>query len=56
MKSMQDHPNKWGLLIGINKYPKLDARFQLRGCVNDVQVMSSILQENSSFQATVSLF
>ncbi len=37
---------KRALLIGIDKYPKLT---QLEGCVNDVQLMQSILQENFGF-------
>jgi hypothetical protein len=49
MNGIQNHPNKWALLIGINEYPKLEARYQLRGCANDVQVMSSILQESFRF-------
>ena len=41
--------NKWALLIGINKYAKLAARYQLNGCVNDVKLMAGILQSNFSF-------
>jgi Caspase domain len=41
--------NKWALLIGINKYPKLPAHRQLSGCVNDVKLINKILQENFSF-------
>ncbi|MBD2452334.1 caspase family protein [Nostoc sp. FACHB-152] len=41
--------DKWALLIGINKYPRLDARYQLSGCVNDVQLINKVLQENFSF-------
>ncbi|KAB8314425.1 caspase family protein [Tolypothrix campylonemoides VB511288] len=39
---------KWALLIGINKYqyPEIN---QLFGCVNDVELMSKILQENFEF-------
>ncbi len=37
---------KRALLIGIDKYPKLT---QLEGCVNDVRLMQSILQENFGF-------
>src|SRR6476660_3505565 len=37
---------KRALLIGIDKYPRLN---QLEGCVNDVQLMRSILQENFGF-------
>jgi hypothetical protein len=45
----QDEMRKWALLIGINKYPKLSARSQLAGCVNDVKLMSSILQGKFGF-------
>lgn len=37
---------KRALLIGIDKYPRLN---QLTGCVNDVQLMRSILQESFGF-------
>ncbi|MFL5494530.1 MAG: caspase domain-containing protein, partial [Gemmatimonadales bacterium] len=37
---------KRALLIGIDKYPKLT---QLEGCVNDVQLMRSVLQETFGF-------
>jgi hypothetical protein len=39
-------PVKRALLIGIDQYPKLT---QLEGCVNDVQLMRSILQESFGF-------
>src|SRR5215213_2224115 len=41
--------NRWALLVGINQYPNLAARYQLHGCVNDVELMSRILQENFGF-------
>ncbi len=37
-------PKKRALLVGINKYP--DPAHQLEGCVNDVYLMSSLLQES----------
>jgi hypothetical protein len=40
---------KRALLIGVNKYPKLASRYQLRGCVNDVDLMASILRDNFGF-------
>nr|HID13353.1 caspase family protein [Anaerolineae bacterium] len=43
--------DKWALLIGINKYAKLAARYQLNGCVNDVELMAGILQDNFGFPA-----
>ncbi|MGD9158861.1 MAG: caspase family protein [Desulfobacteraceae bacterium] len=39
----KDRPNKRALLIGINDYPNEADR--LEGCVNDVFLMSSVLQE-----------
>ncbi len=41
--------HKWALLIGINKYPKLPAKYQLSGCINDVTLINKVLQENFSF-------
>jgi len=37
------------LLIGIDRYPKLDERFQLNGCVRDVEVMAGTLEETFGF-------
>jgi uncharacterized caspase-like protein len=34
---------KRALLIGINEYPKLGPRYQLTGCVNDVDAMAQVL-------------
>jgi len=39
-----DRPNRRALLIGINNYP--DPENVLEGCVNDVFLMSSVLQES----------
>jgi hypothetical protein len=41
---------KSALLVGINKYPCLDSRYQLRGCVNDVILLASVLQEYFGFE------
>jgi Caspase domain len=41
-------PNKWALLIGIDKYKYSEVR-PLSGCVNDVNLMESILRENFGF-------
>ncbi len=38
------------LLIGINKYPMLDPRYELGGCVGDAKLMKSILQLRFGFQ------
>lgn len=42
-------PNKRALLIGINKYPNLPAYSQLRGCVNDVQLVKQTLETSFHF-------
>ena len=44
-KKANAKPKRRALLIGINDYP--DPRNQLDGCVNDVFLMSSILQEST---------
>jgi hypothetical protein len=46
MSAANHDRNKWALLIGINQYAKLAARYQLNGCVNDVELMASILEDN----------
>lgn len=38
------------LLIGINTYPRFEARRQLGGCVNDVQIMKDALMRRFGFQ------
>ncbi len=38
------------LLVGINKYPNLPDRLQLKGCVNDVKVMEKMLLEVFDFK------
>ncbi len=40
---------RWALLVGINQYPNLAPRYQLHGCVNDVELMADILQKNFGF-------
>jgi hypothetical protein len=40
---------RWALLVGINQYPNLATRYQLHGCVNDVELMADILQKNFGF-------
>ena len=40
--------SKHGLFIGINKYPKLDNK-DLKGCLNDVDVVASVLADRFSF-------
>ena len=51
MTSASDSPNRHALLIGINKYPNFAREKQLFGCVNDVDAMAKILQENFKFPA-----
>lgn len=36
---------KYALLVGVSKYPNLEARFQLEGPIYDVKLMTYILQE-----------
>ncbi|MCK7594644.1 caspase family protein [Pseudomarimonas salicorniae] len=40
------------LIIGIDRYPLLDAQYQLAGCVNDARLMASVLQERFGFPAS----
>ena len=42
---------KRALLIGINKYPNLPDFSQLRGCVNDVLLMKTLLERSFGFPA-----
>jgi hypothetical protein len=51
MTGTKNNLNRWALLIGINKYPNFTARYQLDGCVNDVELMNGILRENFGFHA-----
>jgi hypothetical protein len=44
-------PKRRALLVGINKYP--DPAHQLEGCVNDVYLVSSLLQENGFAAADI---
>jgi hypothetical protein len=50
MSNRAEKRHKWALLIGVNKY-KFPGINQLQGCVNDVELMSKILQENFGFPA-----
>lgn len=43
-RSLVDKPKRRALLVGINEYP--DPAQNLEGCVNDVYLMSSLLQES----------
>ena len=46
---MANKPNKWAVIIGIDKYPNLARRYQLSGCVNDAELMADILQRSYGF-------
>lgn len=41
---------KWALMVGVNDYPFLDERFQLRGCENDVRLMAKLLTTKFGFK------
>ena len=43
ISTTDQRPQKWALLIGINKYPKLHPDKQLKGCVNDVNAIEKLL-------------
>ena len=47
--SVPNDRGKWALLIGINRYPMFAPRGQLRGSVNDVQLMRQVLVESFDF-------
>ncbi len=42
---------RWALLIGIDRYPRLAESYQLAGCVNDVRALSQVLVERHGFPA-----
>src|SRR6185295_18975930 len=44
MTEAANQPGKRALLIGVNKYPNLPLHSQLRGCVNDVEIMQQTLE------------
>jgi hypothetical protein len=43
-----DHGRR-ALLVGVNEYPMLPARYRLHGCVNDVEAMAHILETVAGF-------
>lgn len=47
---MANEATRRALLIGVDQYSKLAARYQLKGCVNDVNLMSDVLRENFGFE------
>ncbi len=48
MKNMNNQ-NKHALLIGINNYRNLPPHYQLNGCINDIEMMAGILENNFGF-------
>ncbi|MGI9325081.1 MAG: caspase family protein [Pseudomonadales bacterium] len=43
-------PNKHALIVGVDQYSKLEARYQLGGCVNDAKLMRSVLIDRFGFE------
>ncbi len=41
---------RFALLIGINEYPHFPEQSQLRGCVNDVELLTDVLRESFGFR------
>src|SRR3989304_4784897 len=41
--------NKYALLIGINRYSNLPPQYKLNGCINDIEMIASLLEENFGF-------
>jgi len=50
MEDEHEGSGKWALLVGIDRYPKLDSRRQLGGCSNDVQILKDALQRRFGFR------
>jgi hypothetical protein len=44
-----NNQNKYALLIGINKYSNLPPHYQLNGCINDIEMIASVLEDNFGF-------
>lgn len=49
MASYINESKRQALLIGINKYPNLGSRYDLNGCINDVELMALTLRESFGF-------
>jgi hypothetical protein len=45
-----DLRGRWALLVGIDRYPKLDLRRQLAGCSNDVEILKDALLRRFGFR------
>jgi hypothetical protein len=44
------HPRRHALLVGVDRYPNLPAKAQLRSCVNDARLMHKILIRRYGFR------
>ncbi|HEV7506951.1 MAG TPA: caspase family protein [Thermoanaerobaculia bacterium] len=49
MEPNSDTHGRWALLVGIDRYPKLDSRRQLGGCSNDVHILKDALLRRFGF-------
>src|SRR5437588_2520490 len=49
MAREEQGPSRRALLVGIDRYPQLGERWQLAGCVNDVNAMAQILIDRFGF-------
>ena len=47
--AVETNPNSFALLIGINEYPNLPAKRQLKGCINDVRLVRHVLVTHAGF-------
>ncbi|MCB0564046.1 MAG: caspase family protein [Phaeodactylibacter sp.] len=45
-KAQEALPNLYAVVVGINKYPQLPVNNQLEGCINDVNIVQSLLKED----------
>lgn len=43
---VEQGPQKWALLIGINDYPSYAPEYQLKGCINDIEAIEKVLTSN----------
>src|SRR6187549_2453318 len=50
MEAASEVRGRWALLIGIDRYQKLDLEWQLEGCGNDVAIMHDVLSRRFGFQ------
>jgi Caspase domain len=51
-QQQQQSASRWALLVGIDRYQRLDERYQLGGCVNDVKTMAQLLIDRFEFPPT----